>query len=72
MRIELNEELKPVLEACRNVKKSDDGEFSYNWLRSAGHKFHWSKLKQLAHLGYLTVNYNGIFRRGTAWYRIVV
>jgi hypothetical protein len=67
---ELNDELKPVFEACQKVAKSDDGEFSMKWLRSAGHKFHWSKLKQLVELGYLAVNRNGIVRCGTAWYRI--
>jgi hypothetical protein len=67
---QLDSELKPVLDACKAVRKSDDGEFSYKWLRLAGCAFHSSKLAQLVRLGYLIVQHNGITRRGTAWYRL--
>jgi len=67
---DLPADLIPVLQACRNVRKSTSGEFSYKWLRSAGNTFHPSKLKKLENLGYLTINYNGITRRGTAWYKL--
>lgn len=66
MRDQLNGGQKQVLEACRNVAKSDDGEFSVKWLRLAGSTFHASKLKELVDLGYLGVSYNGIVRRGAA------
>lgn len=72
MRVQLNDDLKPVLEACKGVPKSGDGEFSMKWLRSAGHRFHPSKLMQLVRLEYLDVRYNGIASRGAAWYRVVV
>jgi hypothetical protein len=70
MPAELPEDLKPVLEACKSVPKSDTGEFSYKWLRSCGNTFHHSKLMQLVNRGFLAVEYNGIIRRGTAWYRL--
>jgi hypothetical protein len=51
MRDQLNDELKPVLDACRSVVKFGDGEFSMKWLRSMGHNFHWTKLMRLVELG---------------------
>jgi len=71
MRTQLNDELKPVFDACKQVVKSEDGEFSYKWLRLAGNTFHPSRLWQLVRLGYLAVSFNGVVRRGTAWYRVV-
>ncbi len=70
MSTQISDELEPVLEACKAVPKSEVGEFSMKLLRSAGHRFHPSKLTQLVRLGLLTVQYNGIVRRGTAWYRV--
>jgi hypothetical protein len=71
MRTPLNKEQKAVLEVCKQVDKSGEDEFSMKWLRSAGHKIHCSKLMQLVDLGYLAVRYNGILRRGNAWYSVV-
>jgi hypothetical protein len=68
---QLSDELKLVLQACVSIEKSENGEFSYKWLRLSGYTFHHSKLKQLAALGYLAVQYNGIIRRGKAYYRVV-
>ena len=66
----MDAELIAALELCKAVRKTNDGEFSCKWLRAAGARFHHSLLTNLVEFGYLTVQYNGIVRRGTAWYKL--
>ena len=70
MKAPLNSELATALAACQRVRKSDRDDFSFDWLRKEGCTFHHSRLTALVKLGYLTVEHNGIVRRGTAWYKL--